>query len=164
MQISNLYLVDFVVTMNSHQEFLNNGGILILDRYTESNLIHQAGNFPTQTEQIRFANTLKNFQYNSLKLPKPNLVICLNMPLEQSIKLMQERKILKNGGKKDVHEQNPLHMQTAHKMCQQFAQLENWTVVNCVDSEGNLRSPARIHNHVKNIVDKFLDFGIEREQ
>ena len=161
MQVSSLFLVDFLATMLGHEEFLNNGGILLLDRYTESNLIHQAGRLPTQVEQVRFANTLKNFQYNSLKLPKPDLVICLSMPLETSLTLMHQRDYQKNGGEKDVHEDDLSHLQTAHKMCHQFAEMENWTIINCAE-DGHLRNPARIHNNIKNIVDKFLDFGIEK--
>ena len=161
MQVSSFFLIDFLQTMLNHEDFLNQGGILLLDRYTESNLIHQAGRLQTKEAQMRFANTLKNFQYNELKLPKPDLVICLTMPLETSLELMHTRTIQKNGGEKDVHEEDALHMQTAHKMCTLFAETENWVVVNCVDETGHLRDRNRIHNTIKNIVDKFLEFGIE---
>lgn len=163
MQVSSFFLGDFLQTMLTHEEFLNNGGVLLLDRYTESNLIHQAGRLVHKEEQLRFANTLKNFQYNALKLPKPDLVICLSMPLETSLELMHARTVQKNGGEKDVHEDDSSHMLTAHKMCNQFAEIENWTVINCVDETGRLRDKHRIHNQIKNIVDKFLEFGIENE-
>lgn len=163
MQVSSFFLVDFLQTMLGYEEFLNNGGILLLDRYTESNLIHQAGRLPNPQEQARFANSLKNFQYNSLKLPKPDLVICLTMPLEHSMKLMQERGYEKNGVKQDVHEADRHHLEMAHAMCQKFADEEKWTVINCVDAAGQLREPTRIHNNIKNVVDNFLDFGLEKE-
>lgn len=163
MQVASFFLVDFVQTMMGYEEFLNNGGVLLLDRYTESNLIHQAGRLPTEVEQIRFANTLKNFQYNSLKLPKPDLVICLSMPLEKSLELMHARNIQKNGGERDVHEEDTTHLENAHKMCELFAKEENWTVINCIDEVGRLREPHRIHNHIKNVVNNFLDFGIEKD-
>lgn len=164
MQVASFFLVDFVQTMLEHEKFLDEGGILLLDRYTESNLIHQAGRLPNQVDQVRFANSLKNFQYNLLGLPKPNLTICLTMPLEKNLELMRTRHEQKNGGKQDVHEADLKHLETAHKMCTQFAESEKWSVVNCVDDLGKLREPSRIHNQVKNIVDKFLDFGFDLQQ
>lgn len=163
MQVSSFFLIDFLQTMLNYQSFLNDGGVLLLDRYTESNLIHQAGRLKEPTSQIRFANMLKNLQYNALGLPKPDLVICLTMPLETSMDLMQSRTVQKNGGEKDIHEQDSTHLQTAHRMCTKFAELEKWTTINCVDENGKLRERTRIHNNIKNIVDKFLDFGLEKQ-
>ena len=85
------------------QEFYENGGIIIADRYVTSNLVHQAGKISDAAEKERYIQWLSDLEYNIFGLPKPDYVIFLDMPPAYSLKLRQQRNELKQGLTADIH-------------------------------------------------------------
>ena len=61
--------------------FYEAGGLVIADRYTTSNAVHQASKLPPE-ERTVFLNWLFELEYGKLGLPKPDLVLYLDMPTE----------------------------------------------------------------------------------
>ena len=123
----------------------------MLDRYMESNLIHQAGKIEDEVEQERFIKWLLNFEFNALKIPKPDHIIFLDMPPKYSILLARSRAILKNGKTQDIHEKDSQHLITAYKNGMKFAERFGWDIVHCVEN-GRILSIEEIGDKVLSVV------------
>ncbi len=129
------------------------GDLILTDRYTTSNQIYQSAKLPKE-QWSSFVSWIEDFEYNKLGLPKPDLVIYLNMPVDISQKLMLQR-YKGEEEKKDLHEANINFLKSCHVSAQFCIQNFNWKVVNCFDGK-NIRSIEDIHGEVLNIVDDFL--------
>ena len=78
---SSFFAVDRWATWEKdYKEYYKQGGIILADRYTPSNLIHQAGKIKDEQEREKFINWVYEYEYKLLKLPEPDVVIFLNMP------------------------------------------------------------------------------------
>jgi len=153
-QSSALYAVDRLCTYQKDlKTFYENGGIIVFDRYVESNMLHQAGKIHNTHERDKFLDWLNNFEFNELKLPRANQVIFLDVPPEVSIKLANARPDLKVGKSKDIHEQDPQHIFDAYNAGKYVANKYNWSVINCMDSQ-RLKSIEEISNEVYSTVMK----------
>jgi len=155
-QASALYAVDRFCTMKKYQTYLKKGGILLLDRYMESNLIHQACKISDSGKKQEFIDWINNFEFNELKIPVPNIIIFLDMPPKMSIEFANRRGDLKSGAKKDIHEQDPSHLINAYNNGIEIAKNNNWSIINCLDEKNNLKTIEQIHIEVVNIVENLL--------
>jgi len=148
-QASVLYAVDRLCTYKkSLEDFYNAGGIIVLDRYVQANMLHQAGKIESREEVDKYLEWLDELEFNNLKLPRANKVIFLDMPIEASRKLMIERGIHKTGTKKDIHEQDPEHMIKAYNSGKYVSEKFGWTVVRCVNENNQVKSIEEISNMI----------------
>ena len=139
-QASSLYAVDRLCTYKKNLEsFYNNGGIIVMDRYVQSNMLHQAGKIGKRQDVDRYLEWLDNLEFDTLKLPRPNRVIFLDVPIEVSRRLMEERGIHKTGTVKDVHEENPEHLINAYKSGKYVSQKFGWDVIPCTE-DGQMKA------------------------
>lgn len=159
MQTSSLFAVDRLCTyqkdLKAHYEA---GGVIIFDRYVESNMLHQAGKIKDTNERDKFLEWLDDFEFNKLKLPRANKVIFLDIPPRKSIELAHARGELKNGEKQDIHEQDTEHLINAYNSGKYVAEKYGWQVIECMNGE-NLKTIeeiskeifSKIINEIKNI-------------
>ena len=151
-QTSSLFAVDRLCTyMKDLKSHYDAGGIIILDRYTQSNMLHQAGKIKDLTERDKFLNWLDRFEFEELKLPRADNVIFLDVPPEVSMRLAHERGELKAGTKQDIHEKDSKHLIDAYNSGKYVASKYNWTVVDCVKND-YLKSIDDINNEIYNII------------
>lgn len=138
------------------EEFYNNGGIIIADRYTTSNMVHQASKMDGD-ERDKFINWLFDYEFNLYKIPEPDCVVFLNVPIEYSKKLMENRKNKFTGeDKKDIHESDISYLSKSYENSLYIANKYNWNKINCIENE-NLRSIESIHEEIYNIVKENLN-------
>ncbi|HCL4480241.1 TPA: thymidylate kinase [Clostridium botulinum] len=145
---STFYAVDrFASFKKNWGEFFNNGGIIITDRYTTSNMIHQAVKIQ-HDKKDSFLDWILDLEFNMYKLPKPDCVIFLDMPPVISQKLMQNR-VNKFTGKKqkDIHERNSDFLDNSYKNALYVADKYNWIKINCAKN-GEPKSIEVIHNEI----------------
>lgn len=90
-QTSALYALDRSIAFSSRYKDVFSHKLVLCDRYTSSNIIHQAVLLP-KSEWQSYINWLENFEFNQLKSPKPDLCLILTMPFEQTQKQLQGRK------------------------------------------------------------------------
>ena len=121
------------------------GGLVISDRYTTSNAVHQASKVSPE-EQDKFLNWLYEFEYAQLALPRPDLVIYLDVPTNFTEKLMRHREAETNT-KADIHEQDTSYLATCRKTGRAAAEFYGWTVISCV-RDGAMRSIEDIHEEI----------------
>lgn len=129
-----------------------NGTLIIADRYTTSNAYHQATKLP-ESEWKDYFKWLRDFEYNKLGIPEPDMVIYLDMPIEISQKMMTSRY---NGDeeKKDIHEANVEYLQHCRKAAKAAATQLGWKVIDCADKDMP-RSIESIGDEIENLITKF---------
>ena len=131
-----------------------NGGLIVSDRYTTSNAVHQASKEPKQT-QGDFLHWLYEFEYDKLGLPRPDLIIYLDVPTAFTEKLMRHREASTNTHA-DIHEQDMSYLATCRETGRAAAAYYGWTVIECV-RDGQMRSIEDIHEeiyrHVRNCLE-----------
>lgn len=151
---STFYAADRYATYKKDLEkYYETGGIILADRYTSSNMIHQAGKITDKEERRKFIEWLFDLEFNMYKIPKPDKVFFLNMPPKDTFKLMENRENkFSHEQKKDIHESDPEYLTQSYKAACELAKEYGWEEINCVDKDGNIRTIEDIHEEIFNIV------------
>ena len=154
---STFYAADRYATFKKELEkYYNNGGIILADRYTTANMVHQAGKISDPEEREKFLNWLWDFEFNLYGLPVPDEVFFLNMPVEKVFELIKNRKNkIDNTDKKDIHERDVNHIKDAHKAACYVAKKYNWYEIKCVKDD-KLRTIEDIHEEIYEEIKKHL--------
>lgn len=130
------------------------GGLVVSDRYTTSNAVHQASK-ETGDARNEFLKWLYEFEYDKLGLPRPDLTIYLDVPTDFTEKLLRHREQDTNT-KADIHEKDTAYLATCRETGRAAAAYYGWTVIQCV-RDGAMRSIEDIHEeifrHVKNCLE-----------
>lgn len=121
------------------------GGLVVSDRYTTSNAVHQASKEP-ENKREDFLNWLYDFEYDKLGLPRPDLVIYLDVPTDFTEKMLRHRESETNTHA-DIHEQDMQYLATCRRMGRAAAEHYGWTVIRCV-RDGAMRSIEDIHEEI----------------
>lgn len=145
---STFYAVDRYASFKKDWErFYREGGIVLADRYTTANMVHQAAKIDEETERERFLAWLWNFEYDILGLPVPDAVIFLDMPPAYARKLVAGREAKAGTVRQDIHEADPRHSNRAYATAVWVARKFGWHRVACV-AEGRIRDVEEIHHDV----------------
>jgi len=147
--VSTMYAVDRYASFKTiWEEFYNDGGIIISDRYTTSNMVHQASKIEDRDEKEKYLNWLIDLEYEKMAIPKPDMVVFLNMPTEVAYKLMEKRKNKITGeDKKDIHENDCEYMKKSHDNACFIANKYSWKEIMCVKDE-KLKTKNEISNEI----------------
>lgn len=154
---SSFFAVDRCATFKKeYEEYYKKGGIILADRYTTSNMVHQAGKIKNKEEREKFLKWLWDFEFNKLELPKPTQTFFLNMPVEKSLELIanRENKFTKQK-QKDIHERDKTHLIDSYNAACQVAKDYNWYEIKCV-KEDKIRTIEDIHEEIYNQIKKYL--------
>lgn len=130
--------------------YYEKGGLILSDRYTTSNAVHQGGKL-SPADQPTFFDWLFDFEYNKLGLPAPDLVIYLDMPTELSLKLLRARETATHT-KGDIHEVDPDYLALCRETALRAASHYGWQVVPCTDNQGQVRSIEELRETVWQLV------------
>ena len=147
-QANALYAVDRLCTMEKHKKHIADGGCIIFDRYVQSTMLHPAGLIPDLAERDKFLEYVDNFEFNILKLPRPDVVIFLDIPVEFSKKLADARAAYKSGNEKDIYEADVNHLKNAYNAGKYVAEKYGWLIIQCLDNDGNLKTIDQIHKEI----------------
>ncbi len=126
-------------------QWYENGGLIVSDRYTTSNAVHQASKEPEEA-QPAFLKWLYDLEYDKLGLPKPDAVIYLDVPTDFTEQMMRRREADTNTTA-DIHEQDMTYLATCRRMGKKAAEYYGWTVIQCV-KDGLMRSIEDIHEEI----------------
>jgi len=150
---STFYAVDrYASFKTSWEEFYNNGGIIIADRYTTSNMVHQAAKYDDYNDKDKFLQWLDEYEFDFYGLPRPTKVFFLNMPVEFSFKLMKNRKNKITGNvKKDIHEANKGYLEKSYENALYVAKKYGWENIDCT-SKDKLRQIKDIHEEIYSLI------------
>ena len=126
-------------------QWYENGGLILSDRYTTSNAVHQASKEPEETRD-EFMKWLYEFEYDRLGLPRPDLTIYLDVPTDFTEKLLRHREA-DTDTKADIHEQDMEYLATCRRIGKAAANFYGWTVIECV-RDSAMRSIEDIHEEI----------------
>ena len=126
-------------------QWYENGGLILSDRYTTSNAVHQASKEPEET-RAAYLKWLYEFEYEKLGLPCPDLTIYLDVPTDFTEKMMRSREAATNTTA-DIHEPDLEYLATCRRTGKAAAEFYGWTVINCV-RDGQMRSIEDIHEEI----------------
>ena len=153
---SAFYAVDRYASLKKvWGDFYDRGGLVLTDRYTTSNAVHQAVKCP-QTEREAFLRWLDDFEHDKLGLPRPDLVLYLDMPTDKAVELLRRREA-DTHTRGDIHEVDTAYLAACRACALQAARLLGWRVIPCVDGAGGLRSVEDIQQDVWSLVEPALD-------
>ncbi|WP_040406295.1 dTMP kinase [Cetobacterium somerae] len=154
---STMYAIDRYASYKTDWgKFYNDGGIIITDRYTTSNMVHQASKIDNSQEKEMYLSWLEDLEYSKMGIPRPDLVIFLNMPTETAQKLMAERKNKITGeDKKDIHEKNIEYLKKSHENACEISKKYSWKEIKCVEND-RLKTIEEISNEVFELVNGIL--------
>ena len=133
--------------------FYEEGGILIADRYTTSNAVHQCSKLPPE-EWEQFLHWLFDYEFHLLGLPAPDCVIYLQVDPAVSQKLMTQR-YHGDESKKDVHEKDVEYLARSRRSAEFCAAHLGWQTVPCTCGDG-MCSVEEIGQEVRRRVDAAL--------
>ncbi|MCK5044024.1 thymidylate kinase [Candidatus Pacearchaeota archaeon] len=148
------YAADRLKAKPEIEEIINSGINLILDRYVESNMGHQAGKIKNKKKKLEIIDYISNLEYNLNKLPKPDGIVFLHMPHKLAMKLGKKME-----EKLDGHESNKGHLRRAEKTYQFLAQNYEWKTIECAlgNSIDSIKSPNDIHEEVYTYIIKIFN-------
>ena len=149
---SSFYAVDrYASYKKDWGSFYENGGVVIADRYTTSNAVHQTSKLP-EAERRPFLDWLFHFEYDLLELPRPTRVLYLDLPTELSERMMRQREQATHTTA-DVHEQDEEYLRRCRENAAFVTEYCGWTRIDCA-RDGVMRSREEIHAEV---LDKLRD-------
>ena len=146
-QANSFYAVNRLATLKLREKDLNNSEYVLFDRYVGSTMLHQSALFETKDEVDEFLNYVDEFEFNKLKLPRADVVLFLDMPVEFSKKLADARGKYKSNAERDIYEENVEHLKKAYNIGKYVAEKYNWLIIPCV-KDGKIKSVEEIHNEI----------------
>ncbi|HBA36344.1 TPA: thymidylate kinase [Candidatus Falkowbacteria bacterium] len=156
---SIFYAVDRYDASFKIRTWLNEGKIVLANRYTSANMGHQGGKIDEPTERKKFFAWLNDLEYNIFGLPKPDLSIILYLQPEIAQQLAKQRKREDWTGKtQDIHEDNLIHLQKAAQVYREIAADDaNFKLIDCAPN-GKLFSREEIgrlvNQEVKSVINE----------
>ncbi len=135
---------------NVISKYINDGYIVILDRYTTSNMAHQGGKIFDKDERFNMYQWIDKLEYWLLKLPKPDITIFLHMPFEYSNKLMENRTYI------DDNEKDEKFLKNSEEAYIELSQLYNWDTIECV-IDNNIKTIEEINNDIMTILKEKIE-------
>ncbi len=150
--VSSFFAVDrYVSYISNWKKYLDEGQIIVADRYTTSNAVYQLSGLDKRNWGS-YLDWLLDYEYNKLGLPRPCMVIYLDMPVEKSQELILKR-YDGNENKKDLYERNLERLYKCREAAMYVSKKFGWKVVDCVDKEtGKVKSVDKISKVVFDLV------------
>ena len=135
-------------------QWYDQGGLILSDRYTTSNAVHQASKEAGPARQ-EFLKWLYEFEYDKLGLPRPDLIIYLDVPTDFTEKMLRGREQATNT-KADIHEKDMEYLATCRRCGKEAAAYYGWKVIRCV-KDGQMRTIEDIHQEIYAAVKQCLE-------
>ena len=164
---SVLYAADRFESKDKIKKCLAEGNIVIANRYASANQIHQGGKITNTAKREAFIKWLAEMEYGVFKIPKPDVVFYLSVPIPVVLKLIKERNKKNNRGylgkkkakkakKTDVHEKDIKFLENSRKSALWLAKTQKgWIKIEC-EKGGQMDTRENIHNKIYDKVRKII--------
>lgn len=157
---SIFYAIDRFDASFKIREWLDEGKIVVSNRYVTASAGHQGGKIPEHYDRLKYFRWLDNLEYKVFGIPKPDLNIILHIPVDKTLELMKQRRKQAADGsvhkKQDLHEADKEHLKNAESAFLEIAKLfPNTKLVECME-EDDLLTPQQVHNKVWELVRRIV--------
>ena len=152
---SAFFAVDRIASyLSKWRTALDDGEIVLLDRYTTSNMVHQTSKLPRE-QWDEYLDWLYDFEFNRLGLPAPDLTLYLRVSADISEKMLAKR-YGNDESKKDIHERDEDYLRRCEESGMYSAKKFGWKVIECAEN-GELRPIDEIAEEVLREVSLLLN-------
>lgn len=136
-----------------------NNRIIFFDRYVSSNIAHQAAKLSGK-EMVDLIDFIYNVEYEIYKLPKPDVTIFLDMPIEHCVNLIAKKAQRNYTDKKaDIHEADVEYLKRVQEVYRFMSR--EWITIKCVDGNNEILPVKEItRNIVRKLTDRFSDIEL----
>jgi len=131
------------------RDWLDDGKVVLLDRYTYSNVAYQCAKIDDPSQQQRLMEWILNLEFKHFGIPRPDVNFFLDVPFEftelklSSLRSGDDRDYL--NGNIDIHEKNLEFQKKVRGIYLKMSQSDQHLVtVNCCDQYGKMKSPREI--------------------
>lgn len=156
---SVLYAADRFEASGTIKKWLEEGKVVITDRYVSGNQIHQGGKIADSKERKKFLQWLDTMEHGIFGIPRPTAILFLDVSVEVAQKLLQNedkrgKKYLE--GQKDLAESSIKHLEAARRSAvAMLSEGKNWVRIQCME-DGTMRSKEAIHKDIFRVVSNIL--------
>lgn len=156
---SIFYALDRYEASKKIIKWLNQGHIVLANRYIASNLGHQGVKIESKLAREKFFSWVNDLELRILEIPKPDINLFLHMPAKISYKLVGHKGAREYLGskKRDIHEQDINHLKIAEKIYLEIVKLfpKDFKIIECTTG-GKLLSIQEISEKIWKTVRIFL--------
>lgn len=154
---SLLYGLDRWQAADKMKKWLKQGKIIVSNRYSTANMIHQAGKIKNAKRRKAFLKWLQRLEFNFFGIPRPDLIIYLAVPYRIGQKLVDHKgfRIYLKGKKRDIHEASKKHLREAEKVALELVKQYRWERIECV-KKNQIFSREEIHEKIWQKVRPFI--------
>ena len=152
---SIFYAMDRYDASFAIRKSLSEGRVVICNRYIAANMGHQGGKIEDKGKRDEYLSWLEDFEFNLLKIPKPDQTIILYVPYQIAHQLVESKKHREYIINKDIHETDSEHMRKAEQAYLEIAKEKGWVVIDCT-RDGKLLPIEEIHQMVWEQTQKIL--------
>lgn len=158
---SLFYALDRYAAGSNIRRWLDEGKVVVSNRYVSANKGHQLGKLGSPDEKKEFLDWLNELEYKIMGIPVPDLTLFLHMApkIGQSLVDKKEARAYTQGRKRDIHEGDLEHLRDAERaylFCLENDPVENWKRIVCF-SDGKPRPVEEIHGDIYNVVKGILE-------
>lgn len=141
------------------KELSRNNDILILDRYTSSNIAHQGARVDA-VDRLDFMQWLAKLEYETLALPKAAITIYLDVPADIAMRMIStKQKREYTSASADIYERDTQHLMACREVYQTLAAMNfhsHWLPIQCVEATGQLRQIEEIHDLIWHAIKEIM--------
>jgi len=149
---SSFFAVDrYASYIQDWREYYESGGLILTDRYTTSNALHQGAKMAAKQREA-FLKWLYEYEFDHIGLPTPDLVVFMDIDAEFAAKRLHHRQT-ETGTEADIHENDMTYLQNCAESGKQAAAQFGWHSVSCVIN-GVERDKFDIHDEIAGIIIK----------
>jgi dTMP kinase len=156
--VSGYYAMDRLMNKPKIDFWLDEGKVVIADRYASSNIGHQGAKIQDEQKREELFKWLHKLEFEELKIPKPDIQVFLHVPADVSFELIKNK--IQRGyikiGNADGHEGNIEHLRNAERSYLYASRLFGWNIIECTEN-GQLLPIEAIHEKIWEVVSKILD-------
>ncbi len=149
---SVVYAADRWESSEKIRGWLKKGYIVLSNRYVSANQIHQGGKIANAKKRAAFIEWLEEMEYGVFKIPKPDIVVYLSVPMKVILRLIKERQEKTSraylGKRKDIVEGDFSYLENSNKAALWLADTQKgWVKIDCVKN-GEIDSRENIHEKI----------------
>lgn len=152
---SVLYAADRFESRSTIMQWLESGAIVMLDRYTSANMLHQGAKIADDAEREDTISWIYHLEHGLFGLPVPDAVFYLEMPALERARLRAADHV-NEGREVDIAEMDIQHQQAVDERAPSILGVyERTHTIQCMDGK-DIRSRANIADEIQNYLRDIL--------
>ena len=160
--VAMLYAEDRRDAASMIRGWINDGKVVIVDRYVYSNVGYQCAKMQDNEEREKLRKWILSLEYEYFAIPRPDVSLFLDVPFAFTERKLKEQRVgddrdyLK--GKQDIHEQSMDLQRAVRQVYIDASQYDDdMHVVDCTTPEGEMATPDEIFSRIMKVVESYLN-------